>query len=76
MSLLHSLNTHFLLSSYQDIIFEVMPNFHIASVTLYCQNAGRLQNQVNNSRRRIMGLNHDDSIDIEDALEHDHLNSN
>ena len=61
---------------YQDIIFEVMPNFHIASVTLYCQNAGRLQNQVNgNSRRRLMSMNHD-SIDIEDALEHDHLNSN
>merc|ERR1712117_269753 len=34
---------------YQDIIFEVMPNGHIASLTLYCQNAGRLQNQVNNS---------------------------
>jgi len=62
---------------YQDIIFEVMPNFHIASVTLYCQNAGRLQNQVNNSRRRMMSHHiHDDSIDIEDALEHDHLNSN
>jgi len=61
---------------YQDIIFEVMPNFHIASVTLYCQNAGRLQHQVNgNSRRRLMSMNHD-SIDIEDALEHDHLNSN
>ena len=59
---------------YQDIIFEVMPNFHIASVTLYCQNAGRFQ--VNgNSRRRLMSMNHD-SIDIEDALEHDHLNSN
>merc|ERR1712088_85080 len=56
---------------YQDIIFEVMPNFHIASVTLYCQNAGRLQHQVNgNSRRRLMSMNHD-SIDIEDALEHD-----
>ena len=61
---------------YQDMIFEVMPNFHIASVTLYCQNAGRLQHQINgNSRRRLMSMNHD-SIDIEDALEHDHLNSN
>jgi len=58
---------------YQDIIFEVMPNFHIASVTLYCQNASKC-NQVNISRRRQMAL--DDSIDIVDALEHDHLNSN
>ncbi len=26
---------------YQDIIFEVMPNGRLASLTLYCQNSGR-----------------------------------
>jgi len=32
---------------YQDIIFEVMPNFHIASVTLYSQNSNGLKNFTN-----------------------------
>jgi hypothetical protein len=39
---------------YQDIIFEVMPNFHIASVTLYSHNAGRLNlNHLGTFLRRL-----------------------
>ena len=52
---------------YEDIIFEVMPNFHIASVTLYCQNAGRLNlNQMSqyNSQRLL----HRNEEDLDDHL--------
>ena len=54
---------------YEDIIFEVMPNFHIASVTLYCQNAGRLNlNQIShfNSQRIIHYQNSEE--DAEDRM--------
>ena len=47
---------------YQDIIFEVMPNFHIASVTLYCQNIGKIPRLT----RRI--INDDICIDLDDDL--------
>lgn len=45
---------------YQDIIFEVMPNFHIASVTLYSGNAGRSLNSGQFVRRRS-----DEGVDVD-----------
>ena len=32
---------------YQDVIFEVMPNQHLAAVTLYCKAGGRMLPRVN-----------------------------
>ena len=40
---------------YQDIIFEVMPNFHVASVTLYNQNnLGKNNQQYRKSHHDII----------------------
>jgi hypothetical protein len=58
---------------YQDVIFEVMPNFQIASVTLYCQNGGRIATGHHARLRRIM-THHDDMMD--DMIDNDDLNSN
>ena len=49
---------------YEDIIFEVMPNFHIASVTLYCQNAGRLNlNQMSHFNSQRFQINEEELLD-------------
>ena len=49
---------------YQDIIFEVMPNFHIASVTLYCQNDGRIFCNSLQKRAMMRLQNHDNEISM------------
>ena len=49
---------------YEDIIFEVMPNFHIASVTLYCQNAGRLNlNHMSHFNSQRFQINEEELMD-------------
>ena len=49
---------------YEDIIFEVMPNFHIASVTLYCQNAGRLNlNNLSHFNSQRFQINEEELMD-------------
>ena len=63
---------------YQDMIFEVMPNFQIASVTLYCQNDGRICNILQN-KRGLIRLLHQDVNEMSMIIDHDteqHLNSN
>ena len=58
---------------YQDIIFEVMPNFQIASVTLYCQNGGRYTGRLTN--RVVTQLDADDMM-LESRVADMNLNSN
>ena len=42
---------------YQDIIFEVMPNFHIASVTIYSQNLNVLKTNYDHKHQQLYDYN-------------------